>query len=255
MSGACDGLRVVDFSTWMAGPLASMVLADNGADVTKIEPPGGDPARAIPAFQTWNRGKKSIVLDLTSRNDRERALSLLADADVAVVSYRLGVAERLGVGYEDVRAINPRCVYVAISGYGEGGAKAGLAGYEALVSAKSGRMAGFERIADRDGPMYPAVPCASFAAAMFAVQGALAALHRRRETGAGQDAALDVEACKWRSVGRWAIPVDGDERSGREHVDVIGEASGVRASRRHDVHGTVVHRLLGGCIAFHRQCR
>jgi crotonobetainyl-CoA:carnitine CoA-transferase CaiB-like acyl-CoA transferase len=194
MSGACDGLRVIDFSTWMAGPLATMVLADNGADVIKVEPPAGDPARDLPAFQTWNRGKRSVVLDLKAEAGRARASALLREADVAVVSFRPGVGERLGVGYEQVRSINPRCVYVAITGYGERGSLAGLKGYEALVSAKSGRMAAFERIAVRDGPMYPAVPCASFAGAMFAVQGALAALRQRRETGQGQKVTVSLLA-------------------------------------------------------------
>ncbi len=194
MSGACDGRRVIDFSTWMAGPLASMVLADNGAEVVKIEPPDGDPARALPAFQTWNRGKQSVALDLKSEAGRARALALLCDADVALFSWRPGVAERLGVGYDVVSAINHRCVYVSISGYGERGAYAGLPGYEALVSAKMGRMAAFERIGDRDGPMYPAVPCASFAGAMFAVQGILAALHARQDTGLGQHVTVSLLA-------------------------------------------------------------
>jgi crotonobetainyl-CoA:carnitine CoA-transferase CaiB-like acyl-CoA transferase len=194
MSAACDGLRVIDFSTWMAGPLATMVLADNGADVIKIEPPQGDPARALLAFQTWNRGKRSVALDLKSEEGRARARAHLRGADVAVVSFRPGKAEQLGVGYEDVRAINPRCVYVSITGYGEHGKYAQLKGYEALVSAKMGRMSAFERVADRDGPMYPAVPCASFAGAMFAVQGVLAALHTRRETGLGQKVTVSLLA-------------------------------------------------------------
>jgi crotonobetainyl-CoA:carnitine CoA-transferase CaiB-like acyl-CoA transferase len=194
MSGACDGLRVIDFSTWMAGPLATMVLADHGADVIKIEPPGGDPARVLPAFQTWNRGKMSIVLDLKTAEGRARALELLAAADAAVVSFRPGVAERLGVGYEEVRTRNPRLVYASITGYGEDGARSALKGYEALVSAKAGRMAAFERIADRDGPVFPAVPVASFAAAMFAVQGILAALHHRETCGLGQKVAVSLLA-------------------------------------------------------------
>jgi crotonobetainyl-CoA:carnitine CoA-transferase CaiB-like acyl-CoA transferase len=186
MSAPCDGLRVVDFSAWMAGPLATMVLADCGAEVVKVEPPGGDPARAMPAFRTWNRGKESAVIDLKSGAGRAEAHGLLRQADVSVVSFRPGVAERLGLDYESVRQVNPRLVYTSITGFGGGGSRAGLPGYEALVAAKSGRMAAFERIADRDGPVYPAVPCASFAAAMFAVQGVLAALRARRSTGLGQ---------------------------------------------------------------------
>ena len=194
MSGVCEGLRVVDFSFWMAGPLATMVLADNGADVIKVEPPDGDPARNMPAFQTWNRGKKSVLLDLKTADGQERAAELLRSADVVVEAFRPGVADRLGIGYEQVRELNPRAVYASISGYGEQGKFRNLKGYEALVSAKSGRMMMFERIAPRDGPAYPAVPCASFSAAMLTVQGILAALHTRRETGAGQKVSVSLQA-------------------------------------------------------------
>jgi crotonobetainyl-CoA:carnitine CoA-transferase CaiB-like acyl-CoA transferase len=194
MSGPCDGLRVVDFSTWMAGPLATMVLADNGADVIKVEPPEGDPARDLPAFQTWNRGKQSAVLDLKTDAGREQALRLITGADAVVASFRVGVAERLGIGYEQARAVNPTVIYAAISGYGEHERFRELKGYEALVAAKSGRMMMFEGIADRPGPAYPAVPCASFSTAMLIVQGVLAALRHRRETGAGQKVSVSLLA-------------------------------------------------------------
>jgi crotonobetainyl-CoA:carnitine CoA-transferase CaiB-like acyl-CoA transferase len=184
--GVCDGLRVIDFSSWMAGPLATMVLADNGADVIKVEPPEGDPARDLPAFQTWNRGKKSIALDLKTDEGREQATELVRSADVVVTAFRPGVAKRLGIDYETVHKLNPAAVYAAVSGFGESGKFAHLKGYEPLVSAKFGRMMMFERIADRPGPGYPAVPCASYSAAMLTVQGVLAALHKRRATGSGQ---------------------------------------------------------------------
>jgi len=183
---ACEGLRVLDFSTWMAGPLATMILADNGAEVIKVEPPDGDPARAMPAFQAWNRGKKSVALDLKSEDGQQRAFDLAREADVIVTSFRPGVAERLGLDYVKVRKKNKRAVYASITGYGGEGPLSHLKGYEALVCAKMGRMMMFERIADRDGPGYPAVPCASYSAAMLTVQGVLAALHKRNATGKGQ---------------------------------------------------------------------
>ncbi len=194
MSGACEGLRVIDLSFWMAGPLATMVLADNGAEVIKIEPPEGDPARELPAFQTWNRGKRSLVLDLKTDEGRERAEQLVRTADVVVTAFRPGVAERLGIGYQHVQELNPRAVYAAITGYGEEGRFRHLKGYEALVSAKFGRMMMFERIADRPGPGYPAVACASYSAAMLTLQGVLSALHRRRETGRGQKVSVSLLA-------------------------------------------------------------
>ena len=194
MSGACDGLRVVDFSWWMAGPLATMVLADNGAEVIKVEPPTGDPARDLPAFQTWNRGKKSVALDLKTDVGRESARNLIAEADVVVTSFRPGVAARLGVGYEDVRGLNPRAIYAAISGYGEDGPRSALKGYEALATAKSGRAMMFERVADRDGPAFPVLPCASYTAGMLTAQGILAALHQREATGRGQKVSVSLLA-------------------------------------------------------------
>ncbi len=194
MTAACAGLRVVDFSTWMAGPLATMVLADNGSDVVKVEHPEGDPARALAAFQTWNRGKRSVILDLKTPVCREQAAELLCGADVVVTSMRTGKAARLGIGYQQVRAINARAVYASISGYGEQGRRRDLPGYDALVTAKSGRMMMFEGVADRPGPAYPAVPCASYSAAMLTVQGVLAALHRRRSTGRGDHVSVSLLA-------------------------------------------------------------
>ncbi len=194
MGGAVDGamepllrgLRVVDFSWWMAGPLATMVLADYGAEVVKVEPPWGDPARELPAFQTWNRGKKGVVLDLRTSEGREAAQALIARADAVVVAFRPGVPERLGIDYETCRRLNPLIIYVSITGFGEEGSRRHLKGYEPLVSAKAGRMMMFEGVAERPGPGFTAVPCASYAAAMLALQGLLAALHQRRRTGQGQ---------------------------------------------------------------------
>lgn len=194
MSSACDGLRVVDFGFWMAGPLATMVLADNGAEVIKVEPPEGDPARRLPAFQTWNRGKKSVVLDLKTPEGRDKALALARDADAVVVAMRPGTPQKLGIDYESLRSINPRLVYTSITGYGEDGPWSRLKGYDGLVTARSGRMMMFERVADRPGPAFPSLPCASYTAAMLSVQGVMAALHRRAETGRGQKVSVSLLA-------------------------------------------------------------
>jgi crotonobetainyl-CoA:carnitine CoA-transferase CaiB-like acyl-CoA transferase len=169
-----------------------MVLADNGADVIKVEPPGGDPARVLPAFLTWNRGKKSVVLDLKANAHCDTARRLIADADVVVTSFRPDVTERLGIGYEDVRTLNPRAVYASITGYGEDGPRSRLKGYEALATAKSGRAMMFERVANRDGPAFPVLPCASYTAAMLTAQGILAALHQREATGRGQKVCVSL---------------------------------------------------------------
>ncbi|MBV8362343.1 MAG: CoA transferase, partial [Deltaproteobacteria bacterium] len=118
MAGPCDGLVVLDFSWGMAGGLATAVLADFGSDVIKIEPPAGDPFRNHPAWLAWNRGKKSIVLDLKTAEGRRQAQCLAEQADVVLESFRPGVAHRLGIDYGTFSAINPHLVYASISGWG-----------------------------------------------------------------------------------------------------------------------------------------
>lgn len=230
MTAACQGLRVIDFSFWMAGPLATMVLADNGAEVIKVEPPQGDPARDLPAFQTWNRGKKSVILDLKTQEGRRQAESLLRAADVVVVGFRPGVPERLGIDYERVHDLNPRAVYVSITGFGEEGKFRHLKGYEALVTAKNGRMMMFEGIAERPGPGFPVLPYASYSAAMLALQGILAALHRRRQSGRGQKVSISLLAA--------LMPYDLILWIGRQLVDLGPQPEGVTANM-------LIHQLLG----------
>ena len=175
----------------MAGTLPGMILADNGADVVKVEPPGGDTGRTCEGSRMWNRGKRSVVLDLHRRVDRDTALELAAAADVVVESFRPGVAERLGVGWHDLRAANPRLVCCSISGFGPAGAYAAVPGYESVVAAVSGHMVGLDVLSGavpgqaRAAPIYTAVPVASFAAAQLALHGILAALWARETSGVG----------------------------------------------------------------------
>jgi len=117
----CSELIVLDFSCGMAGSLATAVLADFGAEVVKIEPPGGDPFRSHPAWLAWNRGKKSAVLNLKTPEGREQAHQLAAHADIVFESFRPGVTKRLGIDYTTLSALNPRLVYASISGWGQQG--------------------------------------------------------------------------------------------------------------------------------------
>ncbi len=189
---ACGGLTVVDFSQGMAGPMATMILADHGADVVKIEPPRGDFARGEPGFLMWNRGKRSVVLDLTRDADRAHALALAQRADIVVESFRPGVAERLGIGYDAVAAGNPRVVYCSITGFGRDDPRSRRRTYEVDVAATAGRMVGLDLLSgaipnqDRDAPLYTAAPIASYGAAQLALHGILAALLVRQRTGQGQ---------------------------------------------------------------------
>src|SRR3982750_2972705 len=126
------GIRVLDFTTLLPGPLATLMLAEAGADVIKIEPPEGESMRFYPplfgeesaAFAMLNRGKTGLAIDLKSGAGRAEALKLIADADILVEQFRPGVMARLGLGYEVVRAINPRVIYCSITGYGQTGPRA-----------------------------------------------------------------------------------------------------------------------------------
>ncbi len=186
MPGLLDDIRVLDLSEGPVGGLATMTLADFGADVIKVERPGGDPWRALANAPVWLRGKRSVVLDLRAEEGREALARLAADADVAVTAMRPGKAAALGADHERLSARNPGLVSCAISGFGAKGPFAGYAGYEAVVAAKMGRMLTFSGTPQREGPAYAAVQAGTHACAQAALQGILAALHAREATGRGQ---------------------------------------------------------------------
>ena len=186
MSGPCDDMRVIDVSSGRAGGLASMVLADFGADVLKVEPPGGDPRRSDAAAPMWLRGKRSVVLDLERPEDRGRFQALAADADVVVASFAPGEAAGLGADFATLEALNPGLVYCSITGWGPRGPYAHYPATEGLVAAKCGRMQLFAGLPRRPGPAYAAVPVGTHGAAQSALSGILAALLARDRTGRGQ---------------------------------------------------------------------
>ena len=186
MTQVFDGITVLDFSQGMAGSVATMVMSDFGADVIKVEPPGGDPYRAHPASLLWNRGKKSVVLDLETAEGRKHARALARSSDAVVESFVPGDAAALGVDYQTLKAENSGLVYTSITAFGDAGPYARYRPYEALVSAKCGRYMAFAGQNGREGPNYGAVQVASHGAAMAAVRGAVAALMIRDRTGAGQ---------------------------------------------------------------------
>jgi crotonobetainyl-CoA:carnitine CoA-transferase CaiB-like acyl-CoA transferase len=180
------GLRVLDLTLGPAGGMATMILADFGAEVLKVEPPAGDPFRRLAAAPMWLRGKQSMLLDLKDARQRHALDDLVRAADVAVVGLRPAAAERLGVDGGTLRRLNPRLIYCGITAFGETGPYRDYRGYEGVVAAKSGRMAAFAGQQRRDGPAYAAVQVATHAAAQAAVQGVLAALLVRDRTGRGQ---------------------------------------------------------------------
>ncbi|MDT5167105.1 MAG: hypothetical protein QOD02_420, partial [Mycobacterium sp.] len=214
MSGVFDGLKVLDLSWGIAGPIATMLLADHGAQVTRIERPQGDPFSAHPGYKVWHRGKRNAVLDLKDRDDHEVFLRLAAAADILVESFAPGVMDRLGLGYDTLAEINPRLIYASITGYGKNTRVADRPGYDSLVMARTGlqfdqlgRVGGHlhyinrepeyplealeapEGSSDgpqRDGPIFSASPWPSVSAAYFAALGVAAALVARESTGRGQ---------------------------------------------------------------------
>ncbi|WP_396904583.1 CaiB/BaiF CoA transferase family protein [Mycolicibacterium phlei] len=186
MAGPLDGITVVDCSRGLAGPRASGMLADYGAEVWWVEPPGGDPLRDVlkTEYAVFNRGKRSVTLDLKTDAGRARLFEMLSAADVFLTSWRPGVAERLRIGWSDLHPAFPRLVYTSITGFGEDGTLAEVPGHEAIVSSYVGVTA--EQVGLRPAPIYEGLPFASIGAANLAVIGALAALYRRIRDGRGR---------------------------------------------------------------------
>ena len=206
MTQLLNGIRILDFTSGMAGSVAAMVMSDFGAEVIKIEPPEGDPYRAAPSSLLWNRGKKSAVVDLSDADGRRRAKALARSADVVVETFAPGDAEKMGVDYESLSAENPGLIYVSITGFGERGEYARYPAYEPVVSAKCGRYMAFAGQNDREGPNYGAVQVASHAAAMAAVRGAVAALAVRDRTGRGQRVETSIlRAVTYYDLMQWLV--------------------------------------------------
>lgn len=186
MPGPLEGLKVLDFSTLLPGPYATLVLAEAGATVLKVERPGGDDLRTVapPQFPMINRSKTSVVADLKNPADREHVLLLADEADVLVEQFRPGVMARLGIGYEDVSARNPGLVYCSITGYGQTGERAQLAGHDLNYVAATGLI---DLVHDADGrPVIPPALVGDIAGGAYpAVINILMALARRSAFGIG----------------------------------------------------------------------
>ncbi|MBV9661570.1 MAG: CoA transferase [Acidimicrobiales bacterium] len=178
------GVRVLDLSKGSAGPVASMLLADYGAEVVQIEPPGGDPFSALPPEVVWGRGKQRTTIDLASDSGRSAFMSLVGQSDVVLDSFSPGGAERLGVDYASLQRANPRVVSCSITGYGTRGAIAERPGYDILVQARTGFQ--FEQPGLRPGPIFVLSPLPSYGAGLLAAVGISAALFEREASGRGQ---------------------------------------------------------------------
>jgi crotonobetainyl-CoA:carnitine CoA-transferase CaiB-like acyl-CoA transferase len=189
-AGALDGIRVLEFASYVSGPFAGMLLSDLGAEVIKVESPeGGDPFRNWGkqdyngTFGSMNRNKKSVTLDLKTVDGRGSAHRLALEADVIIENFRSGVMERLGLGYEALAEENPRLVYCSITGFGSDGPYRGRPGYDTVGQAVSGLLA---VLTDRKAPQPMGVSLSDHLAGTFAAYGVLAALMARTTTGRGQ---------------------------------------------------------------------
>jgi crotonobetainyl-CoA:carnitine CoA-transferase CaiB-like acyl-CoA transferase len=199
MPGALHGLRVLDMSRVLAGPFCAMLLGDHGADVIKVEPPGGDETRTYgPPFvdgeSTYflgiNRNKRSIALDLAQPQGQAIIRRLVAASDVLIENFRSGTMQRWGLGYAELAALNPRLIYLSISGFGRDGPYADVAGYDGALQA----FGGFMSINGEAGgePLKAGIAIADLSTGLFATQGILLALHARATTGLGQQVEVSL---------------------------------------------------------------
>lgn len=213
MAGVLKDIQILDLSWGMAGPMAAMLLADQGAKVTRIEAPGGDPFSGELGYKVWNRGKRSAVLDLKDADDKAAFLKLVAKADVLIESFSPGTTQKLGIDFDAMKEVNPGLVYCSITGYGRGTKHSDRPAYDALVAARMGlqweqrgykgssapHYAGEEPIfpdfdtplemqqgAPRPGPLFPSSRWPSLGASYAATTAISAALRAREITGSGQ---------------------------------------------------------------------
>ncbi|MGA2410113.1 MAG: CoA transferase [Candidatus Binataceae bacterium] len=193
LKGPLDGVRVLDLTTMVAGPVATMMLADQGADVIKVENPGGDLMRRLskgrsgmsPSFLSCNRNKRSVAIDLKTAEGHTVVEKLISTAAVLVHNFRPGAAQRIGLGEEAVRAIRPDIIYVSISGFGENGPYAGQRAYDPVIQALSG-LADIQRDRDTGRPRMVRTIIADYTTGLTAAQAITSALFARQRSGQGQ---------------------------------------------------------------------
>ncbi|PPR17815.1 MAG: Formyl-CoA:oxalate CoA-transferase [Alphaproteobacteria bacterium MarineAlpha9_Bin7] len=199
MAGPLKGFRIIDFTTMVSGPIATMMLADQGADVIKIEPPGGEymrktgvQHRGMPSgFLSCNRNKRSLSVDLKRTEGLEVVKKLAANADVLVQNFRPGAIERMGLGEDVVRRLQPKIIYVSISGFGETGPYSGQRVYDPIIQAISG-LADIQRDRESGQPKMVRTIIPDKTTSVTAAQAITAALLHRERTGEGQHVRLSM---------------------------------------------------------------
>ena len=221
-----SNVKVVDLANYIAGALCSGLLADFGAEVTKVESLTGDPFRGLgPAFQDWNRGKRSICIDLKTEMGRGVLYKLVEDADVIVENYRPGVAQRLGADYETLSKINPNLVYCSASAYGQEGPYRNKPGFDPLLQARSGAM-DYQGGATRS-PVFLVLAISDYGAACLGAYGVALGLLARKRTGKGRKVETSLlRACMATQSGRFVVVRRGE--NGAQEADFVGEGPGYR---------------------------
>jgi len=216
MPKVMDGIRVIDFGQYIAGPLTAMMLADQGADVVRADPPGG-PRLQTPANATWNRGKRSICLDLKDPAGLAAARKLANSADVFVQNLGPGAAERAGLGATTLMSDNPRLIYCSLSGYGRSGPFERRKAYDLLIQGESGAAAVSGTI---DNPAKIGISIVDISGGMYVFSSVLAALYERERTGAGKELSVSLfdSICEWMGVPMLTTKYGGSfERTGLFH--------------------------------------
>lgn len=209
MTGALNNIKVLEFGHYIAGPLLGMFLADQGADVIKIErPPSGDPMRKHPGFQVWNRGKRSAMLDLKNDHDLKIVRKLAQGVDVVIENFRPGVMERLGLGYESLFVDNPGLIYVSMPGFGAASPYRQIRGWETLVGASTATYSGLNA-PDTGGPVYTILPISSMYAAVLSSSAVAAALFHRMRYGEGQRIETPLHNATFLAAGYYLVKVPG----------------------------------------------
>jgi len=263
MAGPLDDVKVVDFTEIIAGPLAGRLLADLGADVIKVEPPWGEPWRLTQrftptesrAFMTYNRGKRSLPVNLTKAGAGEIIKRLVLEMDIALVNFRPDVAVKLGVDYETLSAINPRLIYCELTAYGREGPDAERPGYDMIVQAMTGMVASETKNLDGVPSWVWSSPLIDTSAGICMAWSVCAALYARERTGVGQKIETSLLASALSLMGARFLHVeslDGEIRektlndledkraTGATYEEMVAVSPG---SRRREHHGNLYYRV------------
>jgi len=244
-----EGVRVVDLSSFLPGPYLTLTLADHGAEVIKVEAPGGDPGRQIGPrdgehtvfFRTLKRGKKSVVLDLMTARGQAALQELCRTADIFVESFRPGVTKRMGADYDRLAAINPRLIYCSISAFGQTGPYRDRPAHDLAVEALAGAIG--ITVGTEGEPVIPAIPAADMISSLQALSAVLMALHRRTETGHGDYIDMSMHDATLGAYPNLLGPVFAEKRSlVPRNERTLGGAAFYRIYRTGDGR----HVVLGG---------